>query len=176
MPLNVFQCRKNYAEFPLIYHHELNDNITIINVKNICYLIWNRCAWCSLNNTYEACLAPCIRCADHLCDSCALSYINQHFISSQLPMISKCWTIVTSSTHEPAAGNCDVTMTYCSRVVSIDAFISQWRWDQRFKEFVKYTSVPSFSSLIIEKNLRIRKLFGVIINCRRATSKTCRLW
>ena len=41
-----------------------------------------------------------------------------------------------SSTHAPAAGNCDVTMINCSRVVSIDA-LSQWRWDQWFKEFVK---------------------------------------
>ena len=63
-------------------------------------------------------------------------------------MISKCWPTVTSSTHEPAAGNCDVTMTDCSRWVSMDAFLSEWHW---FKKFVKYASVASFSSFIIER-------------------------
>ena len=83
-------------------------------------------------------LAPCIWCSDRLCDSCALSDINQHFIPSLLPVISKCWPIVTSSTHEPTAGNCDVTMTDCSRGVSMDAWLSQWLWGQWFKEFAKY--------------------------------------
>ena len=70
--------------------------------------------------------------------SCALGDINQHLIPSLLPMISKWWLIVTWSTH-------------FSRGVSIDAFLSQWLWGQWFKEFVKYTSLPSFSSFIIER-------------------------
>ena len=86
----------------------------------------NRGVWCSLNNTYQTFLTLCIRCTDHLCDSCALSDINQHFIPSLLPVISKCWPIVTSSTHEPAASNCDVTMTDCSLGVSMDVLLSQW--------------------------------------------------
>ena len=31
--------------------------------------------------------------------------------------------IMTSSIHEPTASNCDVTMTDCSRVVAMDAFL-----------------------------------------------------
>ena len=63
-----------------LFHHVpfMVYNVTIIIVKNIRYLLWNRGAWCSLNNTYQTFLAPCIRCTDHLCDSCALSDINQH--------------------------------------------------------------------------------------------------
>ena len=38
----------------------------------------------------------------------------------------KCWPIAMSSIQEPAAGNCDVTMTDCSRVVAMDAFLAQW--------------------------------------------------
>ena len=39
------------------------------------------------------------------------------------PNDSKCWPIVTSSIQELAASNCHVTMTDCSRVVSMDAFL-----------------------------------------------------
>ena len=85
--------------------------ITIIIVKNIRYILWNRGDWCSLNNTYQTFLALCIRYTDHLWDSRDLSDINQHFIPSLLPMISKCSPIATSSTHKTAAGDCDVTMT-----------------------------------------------------------------
>ena len=63
------------------------------------------------------------------------------------PNDSKCWPIVTSSIQEPVASNCDVTMTDCSRVVAMDAFLAQWCWGQWFNEFVKDTSVPSFSTL-----------------------------
>ena len=48
------------------------------------------------------------------------------------PKDSKCWPIVTSSIQELAASNCDVTMTDCSRVVSMDAFLTQWCWGQNF--------------------------------------------
>ena len=33
---------------------------------------------------------------------------------------------VTRSIQELAASNCDVTMTDCSRVVAMDAFLAQW--------------------------------------------------
>ena len=78
-----------------------------------------------------------------------------HILSCQCSDDSKCNQLlansVTSSIHEPAPGIYDVTTIVCSHMVSIDTFLSQWRWGQWFKEFVKYTSVPSFSSLIIEK-------------------------
>ena len=45
---------------------------------------------------------------------------------------SKCWPIVTSSIQEPVTSNCDVTMTDCSRMVAMDAFLAQWwgQWSQ----------------------------------------------
>ena len=115
----------------------------IIIVKNFHYLLWNRGAWCPLNNTFQTFLALCIRRTDHLCDSCALSD-----------------TAPDEFSIEPAAGNCDVTVTDCSRGVSLDAFLSRWRWGQWFKEFVKYTNVPGFFKFHFRKNLWIRKLFG----------------
>ena len=42
------------------------------------------------------------------------------------PNDSKCWPIVTSLIQELATSNCDVTMTDCSRVVAMDAFLAQW--------------------------------------------------
>ena len=48
------------------------------------------------------------------------------------PKRSKCWPIVTSSIQELAASKYDVTMTDCSRVVSMDAFLTQWCWGQWF--------------------------------------------
>ena len=42
------------------------------------------------------------------------------------PNDSTCWHIVTSTIQEPAASNCDVTMTDCSRVVAMDSFLAQW--------------------------------------------------
>ena len=48
------------------------------------------------------------------------------------PNDSKCWPIVTSSIQEPVASNCDVTMTDCSGVVAMDAFLAQWCWGQWF--------------------------------------------
>ena len=42
------------------------------------------------------------------------------------PNDSKCSPIVTSSIQERAASNCDVTMTDCSRVVAMDAFLAQF--------------------------------------------------
>ena len=60
--------------------------IYIIITKNICYLLWNWGFWCSLNNTYPIFLT-CIRCTNHLCDSCDLTDVHPHFISSLLRMI-----------------------------------------------------------------------------------------
>ena len=103
-----------------------------------------------------------------------LKWHKSTFTPSLLPKISKCWPIVASSTHEPTAGNCDVTMTDCSRAFSMDAFLSQWRWGHWFKEFVKYTSVPSFSRFIIDKICEFVNCLSsdVIIDWRRATHTT----
>ena len=61
--------------------------IYIIITKNICYLLWNQGLWRSLNNTYPIFLTPCIRCTNHLCDSCDLTDVNPHFIPWLLRMI-----------------------------------------------------------------------------------------
>ena len=62
-------------------------HIYIIITKNIRYLLWNGGFWRSLNNTYPLFLTPCIRCTNHLCDSCDLTDVNPHFIPSLLRMI-----------------------------------------------------------------------------------------
>ena len=41
------------------------------------------------------------------------------------PKDSNCWPIVTSSILDPTASNCDVTMTDCSGVVAMGAFLAQ---------------------------------------------------
>ena len=63
-----------------------------------------------------------------------LNWRKSTFYPVTAPNVSKCWPIVTSSIHEPAASNCDVTMTDCSRVVAMDAFLEQWCWGQWFKK------------------------------------------
>ena len=113
-------------------------NIYITISQNIRYLLWNRGFCRSLSNTYPIFLTPCIRCTNHLCDSCDLTDVNQHFIPS---LHSKCWPIVTSSILEPTASNCDVTMTDCSGVVAMGAFLAQlmplmncarvWYWTEQ---------------------------------------------
>ena len=62
----------------------------------------------------------------------------------------------------------------CSRRFSMDAFLSQWRWGRWYKEFVKYTSVPFFSSFIIERLCGPVNCLAsdVIINWRSATRTT----
>ena len=55
-----------------------------------------------------------------------LNWRKSIFYPVTAPNDSKCWLIVTSSIQEPAASNCDVTMTGCSRVVAMDAFVAQW--------------------------------------------------
>ena len=96
--------------------------IYIIITKNICYLLWNKGLWRSLNNTYPIFLTPCIRYTNH----------NSTFYPFTAPNGSKCWPIVTSSIEEPVASNCDVTMTDSSRLVAMDAFLAQWwgQWSQ----------------------------------------------
>ena len=61
--------------------------IYTVITKNIRYLLWNRGFWCSLNNTYPIFLTLCIRCTNHLWDSCDLTDVNPHFIPSLLRMI-----------------------------------------------------------------------------------------
>ena len=76
-----------------------------------------------------------------------LNWRKSTFYPLTAPNDSKCWPIVTSSIQEPAASNCDITMTNSSRVVAMDAFLTQWCWGQWFNEFVIDTYVPSFSTL-----------------------------
>ena len=116
----------------------------IIITKNIRYLLWNRRFWRSLNNTYPIFLTPCIRRTNHLCDSCDLTDVNPHFIPSRLRMIQNVDLLWRhpNELQELAASNCDVTMTNCSRVVAMDAFLTQWCWEQWFNEFLKDTYVP----------------------------------
>ena len=59
-----------------------------------------------------------------------LNWRKSTFYPVTVPNDSKCWPIVTSSIQEPVASNCDVTMTGCSRVVAMDAFLAQWCWGQ----------------------------------------------
>ena len=66
---------------------EVECDIYIIITTNIRYLLWNGRFWRSLNNTYPIFLTPCIRCTNHLCDSCDLTDVNPHFIPSRLRMI-----------------------------------------------------------------------------------------
>ena len=53
-----------------------------------------------------------------------LNWRKSTFYPVTAPNVSKCWPIVTSSIQEPVASNCDVTMTDCSRVVAMDAFLA----------------------------------------------------
>ena len=71
-----------------------------------------------------------------------LNWRKSTFYPVMAPSDSKCWPIVTSSIQEPAASNCDVTMTDFPRVVTMGAFLTQW-----FNEFVRDPYVPSFSTL-----------------------------
>ena len=76
-----------------------------------------------------------------------LNWRKSTFYPISAPNDSKCWPIVTSLIQEPAASHCDVSMTNCFRVVSMDAFLAQWCCGQWLNEFVKDTSEPSFSTL-----------------------------
>ena len=71
---------------------------------------------------------------------------------------------------------CDVIDTWAGRwqLWFMETFLSQWRWGQWLKEFVKYTSMPSFSNFIIERIWRYVNCLAsdVIINWRRATRTT----
>ena len=67
---------------------------------------------------------------------------------------------MTSSIHEPVASNCDVRMSDCSRVVAMDAFNDVEDSGSDLKEFVKDTSVPSFSTLW-KKSVKPRNVWQV---------------
>ena len=69
--------------------------IYIIITKNICYLLWNKGLWRSLNNTYPIFLTPCIRCTNHLYDSYDLTDVIRHFILSLFKMLNYCDVIDT---------------------------------------------------------------------------------
>ena len=53
-----------------------------------------------------------------------LNWRKSTFYPVTAPNDSKCWPIVTSSIQGPVASNCDATMTDCSRVVAMDAFLA----------------------------------------------------
>ena len=60
-----------------------------------------------------------------------LNWRKSTFYPVTAPNDSKCWPIVTSSIQKPVANNCDVTMTDCSRVVAMDAFLAHPRVSTR---------------------------------------------
>ena len=125
--------------------------ISYIIAKNIRYLLRNRYVWRTLNNTYHTFQTSCIRCTKHLCDSFSLTDIHSHFIPSPFPIISK--TAVYLLWRHRYMNRSLAIVTRYDRLFprgSMDAFLSQWRWGL-FKDFVKYTSVTSFSSFISER-------------------------
>ena len=125
------------------------EGVIFIIVKNIRYLLWNRNA-CSLNKNYRTFLAPFIRCTDHSCDSCALSDKSQHLYrhySRWFKMLTYCDVIDTWADRWKLWRHNDRLFLW----VSMNALLSQRRWGHWFKEFVKYTHVPSFSCFIIVK-------------------------
>ena len=68
-----------------------------------------------------------------------------------------------------AASNCDVTMTDCSRVVSMDAFLAQWCWGQWFNELWNVWQVTSW---LTGQGQRARhEIMVLIITQRRGTKK-----
>ena len=90
--------------------------IYIIITKNIRYLLWNRGVWRFFHDTYLTIEVQGIRCTNHLHDSCPFTDVNPHFTAPGCRYyfkINSSWPIVTSSTHGPAASNCDVTMAHC---------------------------------------------------------------
>ena len=105
------------------------------------------------HNTYQTFLVPYIRSTDHLCDSCRLTDVSPHFTGPQVLVLFQNKQLLTfcdlmHEMHETAASNCDITMTNCP-LVSLDAFLSNWCWNQCLKVFVKYMYMPSFSIKLI---------------------------
>ena len=132
----LFQCQWNNVQ-------EKVFEIYIMITKNIRYLLWNRGFWCSLNNTYPLFPTLCIRCTNHLCDSCDLTDVNPHFIPSLLRMIKNVdllWrhryksrptaTVTSQWTIVPAW----LLWTFCDPCVSTRGIASvcnwclQWSW------------------------------------------------
>ena len=70
-----------------------------------------------------------------------LNWRKSTFYPVTVPNDSKYWPIVTSSIQEPAASNCDITMTDCSRVVAMDAFLIQGCWGQWFNVCAKFFEI-----------------------------------
>ena len=85
--LKMAKAKQSASEWFCPATVEKTIRIYIIITKNICYLLWNKGLWRSSNNTYPIFLTPCIRCTNHLCDSCDLTDVNPHFIPSLLRMI-----------------------------------------------------------------------------------------
>ena len=93
---------------------EVYAAIYIIINKNIRYLLWNRGARRFFHDTYLTIEVQGIRCTNH---PCPLADVNPHFTAPGCQYyfkINSWWSIVTSSTHGPAASFCDVTMIHYS--------------------------------------------------------------
>ena len=77
----IYNCENIF--YPSGWHQILQKLsrmvILYIIAKNIFYLHWNRGDWSSFHNTHQSFLALCIRCTNHLCDSCHLIDVNPHF-------------------------------------------------------------------------------------------------
>ena len=98
-----------------------------------------------------------------------LNWRKSTFYPVTAPNDSKCWPTVTSSIQESIARNCDVTMTDCSRVVAMDAFLARWCWGQWISWILDlYFVTPVFqhgASLVISKckSLGYRKMGKITI-------------
>ena len=78
-----------------IYHVEYPARAVQNLYRN---LLRNRGFGHSSNNTYPIFLTPCIRCTNHLCDSCDLTNVNPHFFrhcSERFKMLTYCHVIDT---------------------------------------------------------------------------------
>ena len=77
-------------------------------------------------------------------------FLNRSQAPIQFQNVNSCWPIVTSLVHEAVSSYCDVTVTDCSHVFSLDAFLPQWRWGQWIKEIARHMSVrPHFNIIEI---------------------------
>ena len=84
---SIYWYRKIHIDYRSKFLYRFISPIYIIISQNIRYLLWNRGFCRSLNNTHPIFLTPCIRCTNHLCDSCDLTDVNPLFIPSLLRKI-----------------------------------------------------------------------------------------
>ena len=111
------------------------ETILDIIVKNIRYLLLNRCAWHSFHNANKTIWGQDIRCINDLCDSWRLTDVNPHFIPlpgtdtiSKLRVINLLWR------HRFMSRSLALMTSQWPRFpwVSMNA----WRWSRWIKEIV----------------------------------------